>query len=291
MIRQGPEGAQTHIHETIVIGSGPAGLTLAMELARRGRPTLVLESGVDRPSAAQDLSIAEIADPARHDDPRFATSRRLGGTSNLWGGRSVPLDPVDFDARPYVGGARWPISYDELAPHYETACRYVGCGEAAFTLAVPGLAAADGDFKFDAIERASNRPSFQKAHAATLAASKLIDIRLGATVVAITFAENGRATGVVVATEEGRRLRISAARVVLAAGGLEFELACCSPRNAGGRMPSAAPAVRLAAITWDTSSARSPTSSLPTCASRRRLISCATGATRSSAAASPPARR
>ena len=130
MIRAGLDGAEARAHETIVVGSGPAGLTLAMELARRGRPTLVLESGLDRPSDAQDLARAEIVDPTRHDDMRIATVRRLGGTSNLWGGRSMPLDPVDFVPRPFVGGVRWPIGFDDVAPHYATACRYVGCGEA-----------------------------------------------------------------------------------------------------------------------------------------------------------------
>jgi len=221
MIRAGLEGAEARPHETIVVGSGPAGLTLAMELARRGRPTLLLESGLERPSRAQELSLAEIVDPARHDDTRIATARRLGGTSNLWGGRSMPLDPVDFAPRAFAGGARWPIAYDDVAPYYAAACRYVGCGEAAFTLAAPGLSAADDGFEFERIERASNRPWFQKAHAATLAASPLIDIRLDATVVEIELAENGRATGVVVATADGRRRRLAAERVVLAAGGLE----------------------------------------------------------------------
>jgi len=221
MIHAGLDGAEARSHETIVVGSGPAGLTLAMELARRGRPTLVLESGLDRPSKAQDLSLAEIVDRARHDDMRIATARRLGGTSNLWGGRSMPLDPVDFVPRSFAGGVRWPIDYNDLAPFYATACRYVGCGEAAFTLAAPSLSAANGDFEFNRIERASNRPWFQKAHAKTLAASPLIDIRLGATVVEIEFAENGRATGIVAATADGRRLRLAAERVVLAAGGLE----------------------------------------------------------------------
>ena len=221
MIHTGLDGAEELTHETIVVGSGPAGLTLAMELAQRGRPTLVLESGLERPSKAQDLSLAEIVDPARHDDMRIATARRLGGTSNLWGGRSMPLDPVDFVPRPFAGGVRWPIGYDEVAPYYATACRYVGCGEAAFTLAAPGLSAANADFEFHRIERASNRPWFQKAHAATLAASPLIDIRLGVTVVEIELAENGRTTGVVAATADGRRLRLAAERIALAAGGLE----------------------------------------------------------------------
>ena len=43
MIALGLEGASGQAHETIIVGSGPAGLTLAMELARRGRPALLLE--------------------------------------------------------------------------------------------------------------------------------------------------------------------------------------------------------------------------------------------------------
>jgi len=221
MIRTGLDGAEAQEHQTIVVGSGPAGLTLAMELARRGRPTLVLESGLDRPSAAQELSVATIVDPHRHDDMRIAVARRLGGTSNLWGGRSLPLDPVDFIPRAFTGFTRWPIGYADLAPYYPAACRYADCGEAAFELAAPELAAANPDFSLTAIERASNQPWFQRAHAATLAASPLIDIRLGATVVGIELADNGRAIGVVAATADGRRRRISATQVVLAAGGLE----------------------------------------------------------------------
>jgi choline dehydrogenase-like flavoprotein len=221
MIAVGLAGVDWRAHETIIVGSGPAGLTLAMELARRGRRSLILESGLERASAAQDLSAATLADPARHDDMRVAVARRLGGTSNLWGGRSLPLDPVDFAPRAFAGFTRWPIGYDELAPYYAAACRYADCGEAAFTLPAPGLAPADDDFSLTAIERASNRPWFQKAHAAMLAASPLIEIRLGATVVELEFAENGCVRGVFAALADGQRRRLKAERVVLAAGGLE----------------------------------------------------------------------
>ncbi len=221
MIGAGLGDAAAKLHETIVVGSGPAGLTLAMELARLGRPTLVLESGLAAPSDAQELSAADIVDPSRHDDMGVAVARRFGGTSNLWGGRSMPLDPVDFAPRPFANGARWPIRYDELAPFYETACRYTHCGEAAFDLAAPGLAPADDAFSLHRVERASNKPRFQKAHAETLAASALIDIRLGVTVVDLEIAENGRIDGVVIADAGGARARLRAKRVVLAAGGLE----------------------------------------------------------------------
>jgi len=221
MISASLESASESDHETIIIGSGPAGLTLAMELARLGRPSLVLESGLAASSAAQELSDADLVDPSRHDSMSIAVARRLGGASNLWGGRCVPLDRVDFEPRAFTGGARWPIGYDDIAPFYETACRYAHCGEAAFDLPLPGARGVNDDFSFSAIERAANRPRFHQAHAALLKGSGLIDIRLGATVVDFALGENSRIASIAVAGADGRRRTLRGKRIVIAAGGLE----------------------------------------------------------------------
>jgi choline dehydrogenase-like flavoprotein len=221
MIRAFSAEADFGAIETCIIGSGPAGITLALELARLGRPSVMLESGVDAASAAQDLSRAEIVDPARHDDMSIAVARRFGGASNLWGGRSMPLDPVDFAPRAFCAGARWPIDHAAIAPWYETACRYTTCGAPTFDAPLPDVAVADDEFSFTSVERASNRPKFQKAHAAALAASPLIDIRLGATVVDLEFEESGVIAAALVAGPDGARHRILAQRFVIAAGGLE----------------------------------------------------------------------
>lgn len=219
-------------HETCIVGSGPAGVTLALELARLGRPSLVLESGARGGGPAQELATAEIVDPAAHDDMRIATARRLGGASNLWGGRSMPLDPVDFAPRAFARGARWPIAYGEIAPFYEAACRYTSCGRPVFRAPAPDLPAADDSFAFDTLERASNIPQFQKAHAAALAQSPLIDVRLGATVVDVALADNGAVEGLVVAGPDGGRRRILADRYVIAAGGLESTRLLLAARRA-----------------------------------------------------------
>lgn len=208
-------------YETCIIGAGPAGITLALELAARGRPSLVLESGRDAASAAQDLSAADIVDPAVHDDMSIAVARRLGGASNLWGGRCMPLDPCDFEPRPFAQGARWPIGYEDIAPYYPAACRYATCGEPVFEAPMPGVRAANDDFGFEAIERASNLPKMQKAHADALKQSQLVDLRLDATVVDFEIAETGAIEAALVAGADGERRRIVADRFVIAAGGLE----------------------------------------------------------------------
>ncbi|GJD49795.1 hypothetical protein OPKNFCMD_2529 [Methylobacterium crusticola] len=220
MIADHCEGLDACRHDVCIIGAGPAGLSLAVELARLGLSTLVLESGGTREeSFAQDLSGADLADPARHDDMRIAVARRLGGTSNLWGGRCLPFDPVDFRPRP--GMPDWPIGPDDLTPFLPTACRLASCGEPVFDAPVPGVAASDDTFSFTRLERWSGRPRLQVSHADALATDPLIDIRLHATVVDVLFTESGVVRAVVVARPSGERTTVPVERLVVAAGGLE----------------------------------------------------------------------
>lgn len=221
MIRDFAATADDAKVETCIIGSGPAGITLALELAARGRPSLLLESGGASAGPAQDLAAAEIVDPAVHDDMSIAVARRFGGASNLWGGRCMPLDPCDFEPRPYAQDTRWPIGLEDLAPYYPTACRYATCGEPVFTAPMPGVRAADSDFAFESIERASNLPKMQKSHARALQESTLVDIRLDATVIDFEIGESGAIEAALVAGADGQRRRVVADRFVIAAGGLE----------------------------------------------------------------------
>ena len=84
-----------------VIGAGPAGIVVALEAAQQGISVVLLESG----GRAFDQSVQELAEAAEWDRRRHAplslsTRRQVGGTSNIWGGRCVPFDPVDFLSRP-----------------------------------------------------------------------------------------------------------------------------------------------------------------------------------------------
>lgn len=207
--------------DVCIVGSGPAGVTLALELARLGRTVLLLESGLEAPGDAQELSDARIVEQRRHDPMSAAVARRFGGTSNLWGGRSMPLDPIDFTPRPFAQNVRWPIALADLASHYEAACRYATCGENAFDLPALERAKADASFDTRRIERASNKPWFQIAHRAALRDDPRIDIRLGVTLVDILLHENGAVKSLVVAQRDGSRREIAARTYVLAAGGLE----------------------------------------------------------------------
>jgi choline dehydrogenase-like flavoprotein len=89
--------------DVAVVGAGPAGIVVALELARSGHRVLLIDSG-GHSRRAETQRLGDLAGRDRaHVPMSLATSRQLGGASNLWGGRCVPFDPVDFAPREIVG--------------------------------------------------------------------------------------------------------------------------------------------------------------------------------------------
>ncbi len=204
-----------------VIGGGPVGIATALELAERGVRVLLLESGGRGASAtAQALSDHENLDPAAHHDPVITVARRLGGTSNLWGGRCLPFDPVDFAPRPWPELPAWPIGPQDLAPFTAAACRYLGAGEPVWREALPGVE-ADPAFSFDTLERWSIAPRAQLLHRAALEGRRDLLVALGATATGFAWDAAGRIAGIALHLEGRAGGVLPAARVVLAAGGNE----------------------------------------------------------------------
>ena len=221
MIRDGIEGLADSTHDICVVGAGPVGIALALELSRQGRRVLVLESGGDGPDdAAQKLSDAEIADPARHDSMSIAVSRQLGGTSNLWGGRCLPYDAIDFEHRPVHGDARWPIGLADLTPHFSRAIQYACAGADVFQTDELTTTGDDARFSTAHLERWSTNKRAQIAHRDALTRDPAIDVRLGATAVAFRWIDD-RVSRVIVAACDGQGTNVAVDAVVLATGGLE----------------------------------------------------------------------
>jgi len=222
LIGSGLSGLPERPADVCVVGSGPAGIALALELAAKGLRVLVLESGGEaEDKSLAELSASEIVDPRVHDDTRITTSRRLGGTSNLWGARCQPFDPIDLADRPWIQGSAWPLALSDVEPWYPRACELLSCGEPAFRS--DEWAAQFIDKRVDAgrLERFSNRPKMQVAHRQALQSSPLIDLRLRCTVVEAGLDPAGRIEHLVVCTPDGARHRVPVRCVVLAMGGLE----------------------------------------------------------------------
>jgi len=103
-----------------IIGSGPAGGILAAQLAKKKVDVLLLEAGADLPDYSCE-SIAGTNLSSGVADLRFGWSRQFGGSSNLWAGRTYPLEGIDLEKRSWVPDSGWPFTFDALSPYYEQA--------------------------------------------------------------------------------------------------------------------------------------------------------------------------
>lgn len=141
----------------IVIGSGPAGVSVATALLARGRGVVMLDGGKDLPAKAEarrnalaatepeqwqeDQRIAWRApqiEAAGTEVRRFGTgyamepgdttfvetdglalraSLAVGGLSNFWGSAVLPYRQEDMEG--------WPITTADLAPHYAAVLKFV----------------------------------------------------------------------------------------------------------------------------------------------------------------------
>ena len=112
----------------IIVGAGAVGLTMAIALARKGRLVLLLEAGghgVDAKSQSYFESARNVGGPL--EGLHMGRFRVLGGTTTFWGGQLVRFDPNIFQERPWAyHGSKWPISYDTLAPFYDSVLDVLG---------------------------------------------------------------------------------------------------------------------------------------------------------------------
>lgn len=204
------------IFDTCVIGSGPAGLAVALSLEAKGCPVLLLEAGGNsrrsHPPPSPDI---RIEDPSVHAPLTVTTRQRLGGTSSAWGTICVPYDPIDFEHRDWVTPDGWPISYDEVAHWYDEASAFLGFGpgEGDPPTAYDSLAVQAG--------RLANRAPLIVRHREKLRNSRLLTVLTSSPVTDLKLAENGeRVHAARVRFGDGTVQEIAARRFVLAGGGL-----------------------------------------------------------------------
>ena len=221
-----PEGSVLQA-DVCIVGAGAAGLLIARALARSGLHIVLLESGgwsADHPTSR--LSDGYSA-PGTFRGLQAGRSRVFGGTTTLWGGQCIRLDPIDFERRAWVPHSGWPITYDDLVPHYEAAevaleitesdrqtpawARF-GVSQIAFDEAA--LHPVHGVF--------IRRPDFGRRFRNELRAAPRVRVLLHATAQRLqTDAYGTTIAQVAVASLDGRHASVRARRVVLCAGAIE----------------------------------------------------------------------
>ena len=225
-------------YDVCIVGSGPAGITLAKQLTSQRVRVLLLESGgLEHEDAPQTLNEGSSTGSPQYLPLEGLRSRQFGGTANQWhidigdgqtGVRYMPMDEVDFEQRDWLPhSCGWPFSGAHLQPYYERAHLMCRAGNYAYDadnwerndsprLPLPENKLVTKMFQFG--------PSnvFTQQYRDELANSKYASVCIHANVTEIETTEDARSvTSLRVKTLEGKDFRVEASVFVLAAGGIE----------------------------------------------------------------------
>jgi hypothetical protein len=217
--------------EVCIIGAGAAGITLARQLAATGLNIVLLESGdLAFDPATQSLYDGHVSGSGRsYSDLDEGRLRFFGGTTNHWTGWCRPIDPIDFETRPYIADSGWPISADDVTPYYSEAAKICQLGQegfdtSAFLDRIPpffGQAQSDPGIAAQVWQR-SPPTRFGEIYHYDIARADTVRCFLNANVVEFEVADGHRSvTAVRVKTLGGNGFRVLSKLFVLACGGLE----------------------------------------------------------------------
>ncbi len=271
-----PELLETDV---CVVGGGAAGVALARNLAGRGHDVCLLEAGgMDFEQPTQDLCRGDIVG-MEYYELNHSRLRFFGGTTNIWGGRAVPLDRIDFEKRDWVPHSGWPITLDDLQSYYRIAHDSLELGEYDYSndmwekLQLKPIAFDPEEithlfWRFD-----SKKERFNSSQVDDLLAASKATIVLHANVVHIQAGETAREVQHLVSAHAGR------ARAPGSGPGTSYWLAaplktpaCCCFRMTWKKPESETAATRSAAISWSIHTAGSPISKQQTPPGFGRII-------------------
>lgn len=253
-------GALISEADVCIVGAGPAGLAVAAGLVEAGRSVTLVEAGDtnwDGTTLPRVRIDAEDPYPFGAIDQSHAAM--VGGSTGLWafqlvaegdaepastsGGRYVPLEPLDYLARPEIGTPGWPIGGTDLEPFYMAAQQLCGIGPFRYDtehwadaeaqpLPLEGTGVVTSMFQFGAAS------AYTLTLPTRLKASGQVRLLRNTSAVRLEYAagSEGRIDGVWVAGADGAGL-LRASSVVLAAGGLETVRLLLDTGRATGRTP------------------------------------------------------
>ncbi len=223
--REAPDGTLIET-DICIVGAGAAGITLARALGHSGRGVCLVESGsLDPEPETQALHKGKIVGLPilALDESRL---RYFGGTTNHWNAYCRPLDPIDFEKRPWVPHSGWPFGRETLDPFYREAQEICELGPYVYdeqvTSAIPGLMKFDQK-RLQSINWTLGPPTrFGQRYLEDLQQAPNVRIVLNANVVDIVAADDARSvTSLTLKALDGRTGTIRPRIVVLACGGIE----------------------------------------------------------------------
>lgn len=218
----------------VIVGTGPAGISLALRLQNRNVPCLLVEAGgYEFSQASQDFYRGEVIGD-RYHKLHEARLRQFGGTSGHWAGWVCPLDASDFEPRAYMPNSGWPIRGSDLKPYSPAADELLQVK--------PHLPDRPMTQDIDYIQYRFSPPTrFGTVYRAAIEQSGNIGLLLNSPVLELVPGK-GRIESIKVSKGQGAVSDLRVDHVCICTGGIENSrlLLWSNARHAGGVVPHAA---------------------------------------------------
>ena len=187
----------------IIFGSGPAGISTALELEKKNINSLVIEAGKknfseDSQNFYKGKIIGDQIMPLSE-----SRLRQFGGTSGLWGGTCKPLEDFTFD--------NWPINNKDLEPYSNRTCEILDIKNQFRKAPLSNL--------INQIEFQTSRVNFAEKYENHLKNSNKITLVLNTQL--SHFEGENKNTDYAVCLSENKTIKIKGKYFVLACGGIE----------------------------------------------------------------------
>ncbi|MDC0641941.1 GMC oxidoreductase [Candidatus Pelagibacter sp.] len=193
------------IPKFIIVGSGPASISLALRLSSYGQRSLIIEAGdSDFSELSQSFYEGQTTGHKYYNlsDTRL---RQFGGSSNHWGGSSWHLKSYDL--------RNWPININELN-------RYNVDSENILNLKLPKIKFFSKNFnKIPNEEKMTSNVNFKEKYHEEIKNSKFIDIIFNTALIKINNLKNK--VNSITVLSNGKKKNLDINYLILATGGIE----------------------------------------------------------------------
>ena len=189
-------------YKIVICGSGPAGVSLALELEKKNIECLIIEAGDEFYSDYAQKRYEGKVFGNFPEDISITRLSQFGGTTGHWGGACRTLDDYDFD--------KWPINKKDIEPYLKKSCEI---------LEIPNVFQERNiNENLKLIEFQESDVRFYEKYFKHIAESKLINLCLNCSIYNILM-ENNVVKKIIVDGE--KNFSIETNFLVLACGGIE----------------------------------------------------------------------